>query len=94
MRQYDVEELILGMAELVYENRALRKRLEEYKIESSLHRARLYGKDELAKKLAEQQTENMRYNAVQAKGWSSSDEFRTLDEMDLTEEEREICKSY
>lgn len=50
-RILEAEEMVLAMADIVYENRALRKELAKYRMKSVMNDARLYGKNELAKKL-------------------------------------------
>lgn len=47
----EAEKMILVMADIVYENRALRKELAKYRMKSVMYDARLCGKNELAEKL-------------------------------------------
>lgn len=47
----EAEEMILAMADVVYENRALRKELAKYRMKTVMNEARLYGKNELAEKI-------------------------------------------
>lgn len=90
-RIFEAEQIILDMADIVYENRALRKELEKYRMESVMNAARIYGRHELAKKIERQISENCSAELVKSCGWLSSNVFRTLDDMDLTLEERRFC---
>lgn len=83
--------MVLAMADIVYENRALRKELAKYRMKSIMHDARLYGKNELAEKIDRQISENCSAELVKNCGWLSSDVFRTLENMDLTPEEYRFC---
>ncbi len=83
--------MILAMADIVYENRALRKELEKYRMKSVMYDARLYGKNELAEKIDRQISENCSAELVKNCDWLSSDVFRTLEDMDLTLEENQFC---
>lgn len=94
MRQGEIieaEEMILAMADIVYENRALRKELAKYRMKSVMYDARLYGENELAEKIDRQISENCSAELVKSCGWLSSDVFRTLEDMDLTPEEYRFC---
>lgn len=90
-RFLEVEEMILAMADIVYENRALRKELEKYRMKTVMNDARSYGKNELAEKIDRQILENCSAELVKSCGWLSSDVFRTLEDMDLTPEEYQFC---
>ena len=93
MRQenLEVEEMILAMANIIHENRALRKELAKYRMKSIMYDARLYGENELAEKIDRQISENCSAESVRSCGWLSSDVFRTLEDMDLTPEEYQFC---
>lgn len=86
-RILEAEDMILAMADIVHENRALRKELTKYRMKSIMYDARLYGKNELAEKIDRQISENCSAELVKSCGWLSSDVFRTLEDMDLTPEE-------
>lgn len=88
---FEAEEMILAMADIVYENRALRKKLAKYQMESVMHDARIYGKHKLAEKIEKQISENCSAELVESCGWFSSNIFRTIEDMDLTTEERQFC---
>lgn len=90
-RVLEAEEMVLAMADIVYENRELRKELEKYRMKSIMYDARLYGKNELAEKIDRQILENYSAELVKSCGWLSSDVFRTLEDMDLTPEEYRFC---
>lgn len=90
-RVLEAEEMVLAMADIVYENRALRKELAKYRMKSIMYDARLYGKSELAEKIDRQILENCSAELIKSCGWLSSDVFRTLEDMDLTPEEYQFC---
>lgn len=90
-RILEAEEMILVMADIVYENRALRKELAKYRMQTVMNDARLYGKNELAEKIDRQISENCSAELAKSCGWLSSDVFRTLEDMDLTPEEYQFC---
>lgn len=90
-RVLEAEEMVLAMADIVYENRALRKELAKYRMKSIMYDARLYGKNELAEKIDKQILENCSAELVKSCGWLSSDVFRTLEDMDLTPDEYRFC---
>lgn len=79
------------MANIVYENKALRKEFAKYRMKSVMNDVRLYGKNGLAEKIDRQISENCSAELVESCGWLSSDVFRTLDDMDLTPEEYQFC---
>lgn len=79
------------MADIVYENRELRKELAKYRMKSAMNDARLYGRHGLAEKIDRQISENCSAELVKSCGWLSSDVFRTLEDMDLTPEEYQFC---
>ncbi len=81
----------MAMADIVCENRKLRKELAKYRMQCIVHDARLYGKNELADKIDRQISENYAAELVKSAGWLSSDTFRTLDDMELTPEEYQFC---
>ena len=87
----EAEDMILVMADIVYENKALRKELAKYRMKSIMCDARLYGKNELVEKIDRQILENCSAELVKSCGWLSSDVFRTLEDMDLTPEEYQFC---
>ena len=90
-RVLEAEEMVLAMADIVHENRALRKELAKYRMKTIMYDARLYGKNELAEKIDRQISENYVAESVKSCGWLSSDVFRTLEDMDLTPEEYLFC---
>lgn len=90
-RILEAEEMILAMADIVYENRELRKELAKYRMKCVMNDARLYGRHELAEKIDRQISENCSAELVKSCGWLSSDVFRTLEDMDLTPEEYQFC---
>lgn len=90
-RILEAEEMVLAMADIVYENRELRKELAKYRMKSVMNDARLYGRHELAEKIDRQISENCSAELVKSCGWLSSDVFRTLEDMDLTPEEYQFC---
>lgn len=57
-RILEAEDMILAMADIVYENKALRKEIAKYRMKSIMCEARLYGKNELAEKIDRQISEN------------------------------------
>jgi len=89
----EIEDTILGMGDIIFENKQMRKRIAELELEVARNKAWLYHKDELKEKLDKRISENLSYNLVQSAGWSSSDEFYTLEDMNLTEDEYRFCKS-
>ena len=90
-RILEAERMILAMADIVHENRELRRELAKYRMKSVMNDARLYGKNELAEKIDRQISENCSAELVKSCGWLSSDVFRTLEDMDLTPEEYQFC---
>lgn len=90
-RILEAEEMILAMADIVYENRKLRKELAKYRMTVVMNDARLYGKNELADKIDNQILENCSAELVNECNWLSSYVFRTLEDMDMTPDECQFC---
>lgn len=88
MNRFEAEETLLAMADVVKENRYLRERVEELRLKCAIYEANLYGKESLARKLQDRQSENLAYNAVRAMGGLSSHTKSFIDDMNnLTLEE-------
>lgn len=68
-RILEAEEMILAMADIVYENRKLRKELAKYRMKVVMNDARLYGKNELADKIDNQILENCSAELVNECNW-------------------------
>ena len=85
---WQIEEIMLGMADIAKENRYLRERVEELRLKVGIYEARLYGMENLVQKLESRQKENLAYNSIRAIGGMSSNKKLFINDMDnLTIEE-------
>jgi hypothetical protein len=92
--RHEIEGMILGMADLVAENKFLRNKLSELELSVARDKALSFGKDDLYEKLKNRIDENLSYNLVRSSGWMSNHTFGTLDDMGLTKKEYEFCRQY
>ena len=78
--QHEIEEIILGMADLVKENRVLRKRVDELELEVAMNDAhmRSYRSIEAEKEykiLEEIQSNNLSCEIAASNGWLTSEDY-------------------
>lgn len=78
--QRDIEDIILGMADIVKENRALRKRVDELELEVAINDAhtRSYRSAEAEKEykvLQEIQSNNLSCAIAASNGWLTSEDY-------------------
>lgn len=74
-RYNSAEELILAMADIVKEVRALRKAVSELELEREKYKAYFYGQSEKAEILSDIECHNASVEACNARGWITSSEY-------------------
>ena len=78
--QQEIEDIILGMADIVKENRALRKRVDELELEIAINQAhtRSYRSAEAEKEykiLEDIQRNNFSCSIAESNGWLTSEDY-------------------
>lgn len=73
--RYEIEEMILGMAEIVKENRALRKALNEEQMESEKYKAYFFGDSKKAEILSDISIHNASVASTRSMGWLTNEEY-------------------
>ena len=74
-----IEDVILGMAELVQENRYLREQLKELDLDNRTNKAYAERKWEEAERLSELVSHNLRVKMSRSCGWLTSDDALKYD---------------
>lgn len=73
--RYEIEDIILGMAEIVKENRALRKALNEEQMESEKYKAYFYGDHRKGEILSDISIHNASVESMRGMGWLTNQEY-------------------
>lgn len=70
----DIEDIVLGMAEIVKENRRLRQQIKDLDLENRMNKAYALGKYEEGEKLSELHSHNISVKMAHSCGWLISDD--------------------
>ena len=73
--KYEIEDIILGMAEIVKENRALRMLVNELQMESEKYKAYFFGESQKAEILSDISIHNASVRSAQSMGWLTNQEY-------------------
>ena len=73
--RYEIENIILGMAEIVKENRALREVINELQLECEKYKAYFFGDSAKAEILSDIIMNNASVRSMQAAGWLTNQEY-------------------
>ena len=73
--RYEIEDIILGMAQIVKENRVLRQALNEEQMESEKYKAYFYGDHEKAEILSDISVHNASVKSTRSMGWLTNQEY-------------------
>lgn len=73
--RYEIEDMILGMAEIVKENRALRNVVNELQMESEKYKAYFFGEHQKAEILSDIEIHNASVRSMRSMGWLTNQEY-------------------
>lgn len=71
----EIENMILGMAEVVKENRALREVVNELQMECEKYKAYFFGESDKAEILSDISLHNASVRSMQSAGWLTNQEY-------------------
>lgn len=72
---YEIENIILGMAEIVKENRAMREVIDELRLECEKYKAYFYGESDKAEILSDISMNNASVKSMKSAGWLTNQEY-------------------
>lgn len=72
---YEIEEMILGIADLVHENRMLRNKLEELSLSNAKHEALAFGKHKEYEILSDIEMHNISVRSCHSNGWLTNQDY-------------------
>ena len=75
INKYDIEDIIFGMADIITENKALHKLVNELQLECEKYKAYFYGDSKKAKILSDISMNNASVDASRAAGWLTNQEY-------------------
>lgn len=75
MERFDVEEIVLGMAEIVEENRILRRALNDAERECEMYKAYFYHETQKADILSDIGRHNASVMSIHSAGWLTNKEY-------------------
>ena len=73
--RYEIENIILGMAEIVKENRAMREVINELKMECEKYKAYFHGESAKAEILSDIAMNNAAVKSMAAMGWLTNQKY-------------------
>ena len=73
--RYEIEEIILGMAKIVHENRMLRNELEEMSLSRAKYEALSHGKHREYEVLADIEMHNASVSSCHSNGWLTNQDY-------------------
>ena len=75
INKYDIEDIIFGMADIITENRALHKLVNELQLECEKYKAYFFGDSKKAEILSDISMNNASVEATRAAGWLTNQEY-------------------